>query len=152
VYGLLSRAMPRLSLTLQWFVTKQDIEKKPAQSIARIGILAVCATYLAGAFGCYPTISVSAAPRPQVEKIPAVPAHPPVARRDWRLTLPKCKDSHIVPRDRRTSLCDLDGNGVVNECDVHLAVDAVLGAIPCEADIDGDGVCTVVDIQRVVNA
>jgi hypothetical protein len=152
VSGMLIRCAVRLSLTLRWLVNKQDIDKKPIQSNGRVAALGVCATYLAGAFGCYLTTSMRAAPRPQVQKIRTVPERPTVARPDWRLKLPKCKDSHIVPRERRTSRCDLDGNGVVNECDVNLARDAVLGVIPCEADIDGDGVCTVMDVQRVVNA
>ena len=149
--GMLIRCAVRLRLTLRWLVNKQNIEKKPVQSIGRIGALAVCATYLAGAFAWYLTTSMKAAPRPQIQRIPTV-SEQPVARPNWRLTLPKCKDSHIVARERRSSRCDLDGNRVVNECDVNLASDAVLGVIPCEADIDGDGVCTVVDVQRVVNA
>jgi len=142
----------RLSLKLHWLVTRQDVERKPIQSICRICIIAVCSAYLAGAVGWYLTTLVRAAPRPQTQKIHADAEHSSLTGRDWRLTLPKCKDSHIVPREKRTSRCDLDGNRVVNECDVNLAVDTVLGTIPCEADIDDDGLCTVIDIQRVVHA
>src|SRR5713226_6732175 len=48
--------------------------------------------------------------------------------------------------------CDLDQNGVVNDADVTLAVNMVLGLSPCTANILGAGVCNVAVVQRVVNA
>lgn len=51
------------------------------------------------------------------------------------------------------SACDLNGDGAVNTLDVTVAVDQVLGRTACSnADLIGNGTCTVVDIQRIVNA
>jgi hypothetical protein len=36
--------------------------------------------------------------------------------------------------------------------DVQLEVNMALGAIPCTGDINKDGACNVIDVQRVVNA
>ncbi len=49
--------------------------------------------------------------------------------------------------------CDLNGDGVINVQDVQLAVNQVLGIIPCtSADLVGNGACTVVDVERVILA
>jgi hypothetical protein len=48
--------------------------------------------------------------------------------------------------------CDLNGDGVVNQSDVSLAVSMTLGNTSCTANITGQGVCTVVTVQRVINA
>ncbi len=51
------------------------------------------------------------------------------------------------------SACDLNQDGVINSLDVSLAAQQAVGATPCTTgDINKDGVCTVVDLQRVVNA
>jgi len=50
------------------------------------------------------------------------------------------------------SACDLSGDSAVNVVDVQLAVNMAFGLIPCTANINGSGVCTVVTVQRVVNA
>ena len=48
--------------------------------------------------------------------------------------------------------CDLNNDGVVNSTDVQLAVNMTLGIAPCNASVDGSGVCDAVVVQRVVNA
>jgi len=52
----------------------------------------------------------------------------------------------------QTSPCDLNGDGVVNSADVTLAVNMALGTTPCTANLEGADVCTVITVQRVVNA
>jgi len=48
--------------------------------------------------------------------------------------------------------CDLNSDGVVNTSDVMIAINQALGTAPCtNANLSQDG-CTVVDVQRVVNA
>jgi hypothetical protein len=57
------------------------------------------------------------------------------------------------PAPPPTSPCDLNGDGLVNALDVTSAVDQALGTAACtNADLVGTGTCTVVDVQRVVNA
>jgi hypothetical protein len=51
-----------------------------------------------------------------------------------------------------SSLCDLNSDGVYNSIDVSLEINQALGLSGCQNDIDGDGICTVVDVQRVVDA
>jgi hypothetical protein len=52
-----------------------------------------------------------------------------------------------------TSACDLNHDGVVNVLDVQISINQVIGTAPCtNADLIGSGVCTVVDVQRVINA
>jgi hypothetical protein len=46
----------------------------------------------------------------------------------------------------------LSQNGTVDVIDVNWGVNMVLGSQPCTANINGAGVCTVVTVQRVVNA
>lgn len=52
--------------------------------------------------------------------------------------------------------CDLTSDRAVNTADVDLAVDKALGASSCAAgdagDVDQNGSCNVVDVQRVINA
>jgi len=48
--------------------------------------------------------------------------------------------------------CDLNNDGLVNSLDVGLAIQMALGSIACTADLDGNGTCEVVDMQRVANA
>lgn len=50
------------------------------------------------------------------------------------------------------SPCDVNKDGVVNATDVSLAVSSSLGTRSCDCDLDGDGACTVVDVQRIVVA
>jgi hypothetical protein len=48
--------------------------------------------------------------------------------------------------------CDLNGDGVVDAKDVELGRLMAAKAIPCTADLNKDGECNVVDLQRIVNA
>lgn len=48
--------------------------------------------------------------------------------------------------------CDLNADGVVNGLDVTLAINMALGSTPCTAKVEGPDVCTVITVQRVVNA
>jgi len=50
------------------------------------------------------------------------------------------------------SPCDLNSDGLVDQVDVQLAKDAVLGAKPCTGDLDQNGRCDVIDLQRVTTA
>jgi hypothetical protein len=51
------------------------------------------------------------------------------------------------------SPCDLNSDGVVNNIDVKLAIDQALGVSTCQSAILGTGgSCTVVGVQRVINA
>ena len=52
----------------------------------------------------------------------------------------------------QTSACDLNRDGVVNNADVTLAVNMALGTASCSANVEGAGICTVVTVQRVINA
>ncbi len=52
----------------------------------------------------------------------------------------------------QTSPCDLDKSGTVNSADVTLAVNMALGTTQCTANVEGLDICTVITIQRVVNA
>jgi hypothetical protein len=48
--------------------------------------------------------------------------------------------------------CDLNGDGSVTAADVTVAINMALGTTPCTANIEGPGTCTVITVQRVVNA
>jgi len=48
--------------------------------------------------------------------------------------------------------CDINGDGVVNSTDVNLAVNMALGTTTCTANVEGPDTCTVITVQRVVNA
>lgn len=50
------------------------------------------------------------------------------------------------------SPCDLNQDGVVNSTDVTLAVNMALGTTTCTASVEGADVCTVITVQRVINA
>jgi hypothetical protein len=53
----------------------------------------------------------------------------------------------------QSSPCDLaPQNSAINQADVDAAVGMVIGQQPCTANINGSNVCTVVTVQRVVNA
>ena len=64
----------------------------------------------------------------------------------------------ILPRSGAPSAppannCDLNSDGAVNNTDVQVAINQVLGISACgNADIDGNSRCDIVDVQRVVNA
>jgi hypothetical protein len=48
------------------------------------------------------------------------------------------------------SKCDLNQDGVVNVLDVQLATDQAIGATTCgTADLEGNGQCTAIDVNRV---
>jgi hypothetical protein len=52
-----------------------------------------------------------------------------------------------------TSKCDVNLDGVVDSTDMAAAVNQALGISACSsADIDGNGTCNIVDVQRVINA
>jgi hypothetical protein len=53
------------------------------------------------------------------------------------------------PPPPTTSPCDVNGDGLTNVADVQVEVNMALGIIPCT---NSSGVCTVVSVQRVVNA
>jgi hypothetical protein len=57
-----------------------------------------------------------------------------------------------VPVCAQISPCDLNQDGTVNAVDVQLAINMVLGSVPCSANIDGAGVCNAAIVQRVINA
>jgi len=49
--------------------------------------------------------------------------------------------------------CDLNGDGKVDNADIDLATNQALGVLPCStADLQGIGQCTVVGVQRIINA
>ena len=51
------------------------------------------------------------------------------------------------------SPCDLNQDGVVNNLDVEIAISQALGTSACtNASLQNNGTCTVVDVQRVVDA
>jgi len=61
----------------------------------------------------------------------------------------------IPPMDSPSSSfspCDLNQDGVTNSLDVTLALNAAIGVGACVDDLQGNGRCDVIDLQRVVNA
>jgi hypothetical protein len=50
------------------------------------------------------------------------------------------------------SPCDLNQDGVVNGTDVTLAINMALGTTYCTASLEAANTCTVITVQRVVNA
>ena len=50
------------------------------------------------------------------------------------------------------SRCDVNADGSVSSTDVGLMIDEVLGTRSCVSDLDGNGRCDAVDVQRVINA
>jgi hypothetical protein len=57
------------------------------------------------------------------------------------------------PPPPATMTCDLNGDGQVNVLDVQIAINQAMGTLPCtSADLQQIGQCTVIGVQRVVNA
>lgn len=56
------------------------------------------------------------------------------------------------PPPTSSNACDVNGDGIVNSTDVQLATTMALGQTACTLDITSPGVCTVVEVQRIVNA
>ena len=48
--------------------------------------------------------------------------------------------------------CDLNLSGSVDNTDVMIAINMALGTIPCVANVEGPLTCTVITVQRVINA
>src|SRR6266853_752261 len=48
--------------------------------------------------------------------------------------------------------CDLNQDGTVNQIDIVLAVNMVLGVAACTATVQAAGICNVLLVQRVANA
>jgi GH18 family chitinase len=51
-----------------------------------------------------------------------------------------------------SSPCDLNNDGVINNLDVTIAINAALNNTATCNNLDGTGVCTVIDVRRVINA
>ncbi len=51
-----------------------------------------------------------------------------------------------------TTPCDVNRDGKVDSNDVNISLSSALGTGSCVADLDGNGRCDVVDLQRVINA
>ncbi len=51
-----------------------------------------------------------------------------------------------------SSPCDVNKDGVTNVADVQMGVNMSLGTIPCTLSLTGTGTCSVIDVQRIVNA
>ena len=67
--------------------------------------------------------------------------------------VPTSSSSALPPPPPATNACDLNGDGVVNSLDVQLAINEVTGSLACgSASLEGNGLCTIVDVQRIVNA
>lgn len=66
--------------------------------------------------------------------------------------LPALNSSPTAPPPTSANACDVNKDGVVNDTDVSLETSAVLGASACQADLDGNGTCNIIDLQRVINA
>lgn len=50
------------------------------------------------------------------------------------------------------SLCDLNNDTKVDASDVLIAINQALGKVNCTNDLNGDGVCNVLDVERIVVA
>jgi SH3 domain-containing YSC84-like protein 1 len=58
-----------------------------------------------------------------------------------------------IGSDTQRSKCDLNRDGEVNNLDVQIELKQLLGIVPCtNGDLDGDGSCSAVDLQRIINA
>jgi hypothetical protein len=55
-------------------------------------------------------------------------------------------------RAQSFSPCDLNQDGVINAADVTAAVNMALGTAPCTANVEGPHICSVITVQRVINA
>jgi hypothetical protein len=57
----------------------------------------------------------------------------------------------VIADSAQAASCDLNDDGAVNVLDVQIEVNATLGVVPCRTgDLDGNGRCDVVDLQRVI--
>lgn len=56
------------------------------------------------------------------------------------------------PSVRAQGTCDLDASGSVTGADVTLAISMALGTSACTANVEGPLTCTVITVQRVINA
>jgi cellulose 1,4-beta-cellobiosidase len=52
----------------------------------------------------------------------------------------------------QTSACALTGDASVSSADITAAVNMALGTAPCTANVEGPLTCTVITVQRVINA
>lgn len=70
------------------------------------------------------------------------------------ITFASVGTGNVTVTDRiQTVTCDLNGDGIINGADVAIAISQALGTVPCtNADLDQNGNCSVVDVQRVINA
>jgi hypothetical protein len=58
-----------------------------------------------------------------------------------------------APPPTVSSACDLNADGKVDIADTKAAIDQALGIVPCgSADLQGTGQCSVVGVQRIINA
>lgn len=57
-----------------------------------------------------------------------------------------------IPVLAASNPCDLNSDGVVNSTDVTLAVNMAIGTSTCTANLEGAAKCTVITVQRVINA
>jgi hypothetical protein len=72
---------------------------------------------------------------------------------DGTLTFSSTSGTFLVSVQGNYSPCDLNLDGVVNNLDFQISISQALGVSPCtNGDLDGNGVCNVVDVQRVSNA
>jgi hypothetical protein len=67
----------------------------------------------------------------------------------WSFDYVKWRGGTSTPPPPTSSPCDVNGDSVTNVADVQLEVNMALGIIPCS---NPSGTCTVVSVQRVVNA
>jgi hypothetical protein len=70
----------------------------------------------------------------------------------YQVTLPSTWWNDLSGTTTTYSPCDVNKDGLVNSTDVDLAKQAALGTATCTADLDSNGRCDVVDVQRIVNA
>ena len=56
------------------------------------------------------------------------------------------------PPDPVVSSCDINKDNFVNALDVQMGIDQALGTSSCTGDLDSNGRCDVIDVQRVINA
>ena len=52
----------------------------------------------------------------------------------------------------QASACALTGDAAVSTADITAAINMALSIIPCTANVEGPNTCTVITVQRVVNA
>jgi hypothetical protein len=70
--------------------------------------------------------------------------------KDWLWILHHYYPTYTVIPSR----CDLNNDFSITQADVDIAISAVLGTVQCSPneDLDLNGACNVVDVQRVINA